>query len=582
MSFQALKAQRARRAHWTPVRGASEAPTAPGTTAQDGGEASASGSESAPSHGASAEPPRAGAALDDAAADLYRVDGTDLVVERHPVWVRGMRLAPDAVAQRPGDTLLAQPTLVSVLATSQLGVRCHYCFAKPARLRQCTSCHVARYCDAACQAAAWTETRHRDECAALQAWFKEAPSADLAHEPGPTVRALAQMLWLRRKHGEKWWQPAAEMQSHRAQLSPAAQEEAAHLAYRLGRFLGDGDALAALGINRADELLELVCRHNTNAFTLSDAHLDPIGVCVLPTAALLNHACEPNAVVVFPTTSSGQRCPMHVVALRPIAPGERIWISYVDVATPRAERQRVLQERYHFTCACAACQAPPWRDPRTALWCTAPGCLGWRAPRDDGAWLACPYGHDAGTSPVQLDEAQRAADHVQACMRRGDVRAAEEACAAVLTPLSAVAPPSHHLMWILLHAAQVAAIERGAWDDALPLTLSLCAGMQAQGDRRAASTLYPRGHPQRAVLLATLGRLLAQPSGSPTPLAIRLDRALPVPTAPDQRWQLAYTALRQALEEASIGFGHGGGDVGALSRATLDVLEQERRVMVSS
>ena len=113
----------------------------------------------------------------------------------------------------------------------------------------------------------------------------------------------------------------------------------------------------------------------TNAFMLSDAYLDPLGVCVNPTLALVNHACDANAVMVFPTMQRGSPSRMHLVAIRPISAGDAVHMSYVDVATSRAERQAVLQERYGFTCACALCERTQWIDPRTALWCTS--CSEW-------------------------------------------------------------------------------------------------------------------------------------------------------------------------------------------------------------
>ena len=63
----------------------------------------------------------------------------------------------------------------------------------------------------------------------------------------------------------------------------------------------------------------------TNALTLTSPALTPLGVVISPAVALLNHACEPNAVVVFPRTAERKIEPlMHVVAIRPIAPDEEV------------------------------------------------------------------------------------------------------------------------------------------------------------------------------------------------------------------------------------------------------------------
>lgn len=59
----------------------------------------------------------------------------------------------------------------------------------------------------------------------------------------------------------------------------------------------------------------------SNSFTLASPSLAPLGVAIHPTAALFNHSCWPNAVVVFPEGGKGG---MHVVALRAIEEGEEV------------------------------------------------------------------------------------------------------------------------------------------------------------------------------------------------------------------------------------------------------------------
>ncbi|KAL4399170.1 hypothetical protein ACI68E_003543 [Malassezia pachydermatis] len=513
------------------------------------------------------------------------IPGTSLEVEVTTLAGRGLRLSPQAAPCQPGDTLAEFPTSVSVLATSQVPHRCHFCFSKPDHaLVRCSRCHFARYCGAQCQAAAWTDYRHRDECHALRRWFRTAEHPDtlpdLAREPGPSVRALAQLLWRRQRQDAAWWQPHARMISHRTTLDAASQEEAASIAYRLAQFLGSEGTLRALGIEHADALLELVCQHRANGFTLSDPHLDPIGVCIQPTAALLNHACEPNAVVVFPEAKPGHRCRMHILALQPIQPGDAVLTSYVDVATPHAERQRILRERYHFTCRCALCtRHDSWIDPRTALWCPHTGCVGWVSPTAPSACRQCHRVPGAMDVQATLAQAQEAALHVEKAMASNDLHTIPSYVAISLPGLSAIAPPSHHLMWTLLHAAQVVAIEKEAWDEAISYALLLCAGMQARGARDARSCLYIPGHPQRAVLLATLGRLLAQSTSDTPPTASAwLARPPPIPPSAQARREMAWAILQQAQHEALVGFGRAtqGGTVGHLVRATLHVLSQEQ------
>ena len=46
-------------------------------------------------------------------------------------------------------------------------------------------------------------------------------------------------------------------------------------------------------------------------------------------------------------------------ALRPIAPGEELTVTYIDGAQPRAARQAALRSAWGFACGCSACGAAP-------------------------------------------------------------------------------------------------------------------------------------------------------------------------------------------------------------------------------
>ena len=58
----------------------------------------------------------------------------------------------------------------------------------------------------------------------------------------------------------------------------------------------------------------------------------PIGACVSPVVALINHSCDPNAVVVFPRAGGESRKDkeplMQVIALKYIAPDEEVRILF--------------------------------------------------------------------------------------------------------------------------------------------------------------------------------------------------------------------------------------------------------------
>ncbi|KAI9722594.1 MAG: hypothetical protein M1812_001525 [Candelaria pacifica] len=107
------------------------------------------------------------------------------------------------------------------------------------------------------------------------------------------------------------------------------------------------------GLSR-ESVLELFCRTFAqvliNSLTLVTPVFEPLGISFDPLAAMANHSCDPNAVVVFDGPNLSFR------PLRDIAHGEEITISYIDCTNPCAKRQGELRDRYFFTCACSKCQ----------------------------------------------------------------------------------------------------------------------------------------------------------------------------------------------------------------------------------
>ena len=124
-----------------------------------------------------------------------------------------------------------------------------------------------------------------------------------------------------------------------------------HLAHATVRFLGltSPQELAEYGMFSAADLVDLVSRvrdffipllslklrltffrkkFTTNTFTISTPTLTPIGACVSPVVALINHSCDPNAVVVFPRAGGESRKDreplMQVIALKNIVPDEEV------------------------------------------------------------------------------------------------------------------------------------------------------------------------------------------------------------------------------------------------------------------
>jgi hypothetical protein len=100
---------------------------------------------------------------------------------------------------------------------------------------------------------------------------------------------------------------------------------------------------------KLDELVHYLNVFKSNNFAINDADMFAIGEGTFPIAALFNHSCRPNAVVMF----EGALASIH--AIEDIEPNTEITISYVDAAHSRSYRQKSLQEKYFFNCTCERC-----------------------------------------------------------------------------------------------------------------------------------------------------------------------------------------------------------------------------------
>ncbi|EDQ88299.1 uncharacterized protein MONBRDRAFT_9299 [Monosiga brevicollis MX1] len=72
-----------------------------------------------------------------------------------------------------------------------------------------------------------------------------------------------------------------------------------------------------------------------------------------PVIALVNHSCHPNCAVV--SRPGGE---LEVRTLGTVRAGAELFVSYVDLTLPRAERQAHLLASKEFTCTCYRCQHP--------------------------------------------------------------------------------------------------------------------------------------------------------------------------------------------------------------------------------
>jgi len=85
-------------------------------------------------------------------------------------------------------------------------------------------------------------------------------------------------------------------------------------------------------------------------------HVVDKGDALFPIASLVNHNCQPNCTYrAMATLEKGVI--LQLIAIRPIAAGEEITISYIDIGQPRRHRLKALFYEKHFVCTCVLCES---------------------------------------------------------------------------------------------------------------------------------------------------------------------------------------------------------------------------------
>jgi hypothetical protein len=116
-----------------------------------------------------------------------------------------------------------------------------------------------------------------------------------------------------------------------------------------------GDIAAGKITHAMEESLKAAYARRLYPAILHDDDMYPIPVVIgsghYPTVARMNHSCDPN--VEWRSVSGSATIEM--IALRPIAAGEEVVLSYIDQTLPVNERRSKLLELYGFECLCQKC-----------------------------------------------------------------------------------------------------------------------------------------------------------------------------------------------------------------------------------
>lgn len=96
-------------------------------------------------------------------------------------------------------------------------------------------------------------------------------------------------------------------------------------------------------------LLELLGKQLCNTITITTNCFQRLGHGFYVQMSCLDHSCAPDAAAVF----EGIRCQIRI--LRDVDNDKPIFINYIDLKIGKVERQRILSEKYYFTCECERC-----------------------------------------------------------------------------------------------------------------------------------------------------------------------------------------------------------------------------------
>ena len=203
------------------------------------------------------------------------------------------------------------------------------------KVNACVGCKKVKYCSKRCQSQAW-KAGHKRYCKIFA-----------AHDEGiPSLVEAAMQVIEGINAGEASFKAILDLQSHRDDFEKVGGERWTSISFMAHT------ALKLLGHNETmlERAKTAVCILMCNTLALLAPTYDSLGLTLDPRISLINHSCEPNAVVVF----DGPK--LAVRSLNPIKKGEEVLISYIDSSSIFGLRQAQLRDQYFFTCSCSKCK----------------------------------------------------------------------------------------------------------------------------------------------------------------------------------------------------------------------------------
>ncbi|XP_027871865.1 histone-lysine N-methyltransferase SMYD3 [Xiphophorus couchianus] len=386
--------------------------------------------------------------------------GMPPTVERFVCPGKGNGLRATARISR-GQLVTSAEPLASCVSGKRAREVCHHCFTRQETLLRCSQCKMARYCNAACQKQAWYG--HKRECKCLRRLLPRIPT--------DSVRLAARLRFALLNPPKTVGNELYTLEEHESNLNLMSEQKKqglSQLASMLELYVQqeeDSDltqeVTSALPTSCRDPL-SLIAKVTCNCFTISDGELQEVGVGLYPSLSLLNHDCRPNCVMVF----EGER--LQLRAVQDIRPKDELTISYIETLSLTEERQKQLQEQYHFICHCQRCSSK----------------------KEEGFMLS---GKEEKWQQLKV-----ALPRLEGLKTESNWPALLESCCNLLSAAGAELPDENLYKLRVTDMALDAAVQLGQWEEALRY------GMKTLPAYRF---FYPDPHPVHGVQLMRVGKL---------------------------------------------------------------------------
>ncbi|EWC45965.1 hypothetical protein DRE_04758 [Drechslerella stenobrocha 248] len=249
--------------------------------------------------------------------------------------------------------------LICVPDDAHLDSCCHYCmmedtgeaggsvnqaYKPPTKLSYCLGCKVVKYCGKACQTNDWKRKGHSYECPIYRAQYPKILPTTARMTLRMAKLFLAETISANKIGG------IGALKTHITEFEKAGGER-----WEFGNLLAKATAEFSKSSKKEnfepEFMRDLYCKLLVNSITATTQSFDPIGIAVDYHAAMFNHSCSPNAVMVF----DGRQ--LFLRSLKEIPKDTEITISYIDIFMTRKERKEELSTRYFFDCMCPYCSA---------------------------------------------------------------------------------------------------------------------------------------------------------------------------------------------------------------------------------